>query len=180
MKTIRIFISSPGDAGTGRERAREVVESLGHRNARRFHLKPILLEDLPLQPDISFQKGIDLNLPTHGSRLRSPMGAAILKYDGSRYRSGTERELDLMLNDRVQSGGRRPYLIDYTRQDEATFYGGLRGKYTADKEADILKKGRVESFTKGEIYDSETQTNILPRFDRPSTSIIFRERFNAL
>jgi hypothetical protein len=39
--------------------------------------------------------------------LGSPVGALIRRKDGSEYRSGTERELDLMLCAREASGGVR-------------------------------------------------------------------------
>lgn len=112
MQTIRIFISSPGDVAQERERASQVIESLRRRYARKFHLIPIFWENLPLEPDMSFQQGIDLFLKNPGvdigvfilwSRLGSPLGAAIRKADGSTYLSGTEREFDLMTQARAQS-----------------------------------------------------------------------------
>lgn len=57
MKTLRIFISSPGDVSEERDRAKQVVESLRRRYAGKFILKPLLWEELPLQPDMSFQQG---------------------------------------------------------------------------------------------------------------------------
>src|SRR5690348_12496856 len=98
MKTVRIFISSPGDVAEERDRARQVVEQLRRRYAGQFDLKSILWEDLPLQADMSFQQGIDTVLSKEQgfdiavfilwSRLGSPLGALILKPDGSTYRSG--------------------------------------------------------------------------------------------
>ncbi len=55
MQTIRIFISSPGDVAQERERASQVIESLRRRYAWKFHLIPIFWENLPLEPDMSFQ-----------------------------------------------------------------------------------------------------------------------------
>ncbi len=48
MKTIRIFISSPGDVAVERERAKRVVESLRKRYAGRLALETVLWEYLPL------------------------------------------------------------------------------------------------------------------------------------
>ena len=92
MKTIRIFISSPGDVADERDRARQVVEQLRRRYARHFDLKAVLWEELPLQADMSFQQGIDLILSREQgvdiaililwSRLGSPVGPLIRKPDG--------------------------------------------------------------------------------------------------
>jgi ABC-type arginine transport system ATPase subunit len=185
MQTIRIFISSPGDVAIERERAREVVESLRRRYARAFHLKPVLWEDLPLQPDASFQQGIDVILSDQGadiaifilwSRLGSPTGKRILKDDGGEYRSGTERELDLMLKARTQTrdreGKSRPEILVYTRQDDASFAEALRSaRTTEDQKILLYQKELVENFIQETFHDAESKTNVgafFP-FDRPLT-----------
>ena len=150
MKTIRIFISSPGDVAEERERARQVVEQLRRRYAGQFDLKAVLWEDLPLHADTSFQQGIDAVLSRDRgldiaifilwSRLGSPLGSVIRKADGSAYRSGTEREFDLMLAARRQSGTDAPRIIVYTRRDEASFDERLRGKPTDEKNSLISQK----------------------------------------
>src|SRR2546426_10584153 len=113
MKTVRIFISSPGDVQEERDKARTVVAQLQRRYASRLKLVPVLWEDLPLQADMSFQQGIDVVLSEEQgidiavfvlwSRLGSPPGALTRNSGGSPYRSGTEREFDLMLQARQQS-----------------------------------------------------------------------------
>ncbi len=185
MQTIRIFISSPGDVAIERERAREVVESLRRRYVRAFHLKPVLWEDLPLQPDASFQQGIDVILSDKGadiaifilwSRLGSPTGKRILKDDGGEYRSGTERELDLMLKARTQTldreGKSRPEILVYTRQDDASFAEALRSARTTEDQKKLLyQKELVENFIQETFHDAESKTNVgafFP-FDRPLT-----------
>lgn len=62
MNPIRFFISSPGDVAEERDRAKQVVERLRHRYAGKCLLKPLLWEELPLGPDMSFPKGIDMVL----------------------------------------------------------------------------------------------------------------------
>jgi hypothetical protein len=59
MKTIRIFISSPGDVAEERERAKRVVESLRKRYAGRLTLETVLWEELPLTATMTFQEGIE-------------------------------------------------------------------------------------------------------------------------
>ena len=181
MKTIRIFISSPGDVAEERERARQVVESLRRRYVGRLNLEAVLWENLPLQADASFQEGIDTVLSAdHGvdiavfilwSRLGSPLGMRVLKEDGSGYRSGTEREFDLMLAARKQSGGERPLFLVYTRKDEATFEERLRGTTTDAKQQMIEQKRQVESFIAEEFHDRDSGHNLRAyhTFDRPTT-----------
>ena len=153
MQPLRIFISSPGDVLEERERAKDVVQSLRRRYARKFTLVPVVWEDLPLEPEMSFQQGIDLFLANPGvdvavfilwSRLGSPLGASIRKADGSAYRSGTEREYDLMIQARAQTrateGTARPRMIVYTRRDQSAFEARLRSKTTAQMEEMVSQK----------------------------------------
>jgi tetratricopeptide (TPR) repeat protein/energy-coupling factor transporter ATP-binding protein EcfA2 len=193
MKALRIFISSPGDVAEERDRARQVVEQLRRRYAGQFDLKAVLWEDLPLQADVSFQQGIDLVLSREQgvdiavfilwSRLGSPLGALIRKPDGSTYRSGTERELDLMLAARRQNQRRdpasdAPKILLYTRKDEASFDERLRGQSTDEKNQLIAQKKLVETFIQEEFHDATGGTNVRAyhSFDRPAT---FSQRLRA-
>ena len=188
MKTIRIFISSPGDVADERDRARQVVEQLRRRYARHFDLKAVLWEELPLQADMSFQQGIDLILSREQgvdiaililwSRLGSPVGPFIRKPDGSSYRSGTEREFHLIMNARRQSGTDTPKILIYTRQDEASFDERLRGKPTDEKDQLIRQKKLVESFIQEEFVDKATGTNVRAyhSFDQP---VAFSQRLRV-
>jgi WD40 repeat protein len=181
VKPLRIFISSPGDVIEERDRARSVVEELRRRYAGRLDLVPVLWEDLPLQADMSFQQGIDVVLSEERaidiaifilwSRLGSPQNAALHRPNGSPYRSGTEREFDLMLHARTRSGGVRPNILVYTREDDASFDERLRGLSLTDKEDLIQQRKLVESFIREEFQDAETKLNIRAyhSFDRPTT-----------
>lgn len=191
MRTIRIFISSPGDVAEERDRARRVIEGLRRRYSRHFYLKPVLWEDLPLQADASFQQGIDLVLSHERgidiaifvlwSRLGSALGPLIKKDDGSEYRSGTERELDLMLaakNNSIETGKPRPALLVYTRSDDNSFVERLRNEPTSELENLVAQKKLVESFVREEFDDAESRHNLRAyhRFDTPSS---FSERLRA-
>lgn len=181
MKTLRIFISSPGDVAEERDRARQVVEGLRRRYAGQFHLEPVLWENLPLQADMSFQQGIDLVLSQdHGidiavlilwSRLGSPLGVSIRKQDGSQYRSGTERELDLMLTARKQSGGNRPALMVYTRRDDTSFDERLRGRPVQEQREMVAQKELVQQFIEEEFHEDGSGHNVRAyhSFDRPTS-----------
>ncbi len=178
--TLHIFISSPGDVGEERERARQVVEQLRRRYAGQFDLKSVLWEDLPLHANMSFQQGIDLVLSNNGgihvaifilwSRLGSPLGHSIRKADGSVYRSGTERELDLMVAaQRLSQIG--PKVLVYRRQDSASFDERLRGR-TTDEQADLIaQKMLLEAFIQETFQNAADGSNAraIHNFDNPGS-----------
>lgn len=188
LRTIRILISSPGDVAEERDRAHQVIDSLRRRYVKRFLLKPLLWEDLPLQLDASFQQGIDFLLSKEEgvdiaifilwSRLGSAVGPLIKDKDGREYRSGTERELDLMLEARKRSGGWRPAVLAYTRQDETCFEERLRGRPTTEKEDLIAQKKLVEEFITHNFSDQEHghNTRAFHMFNRP---VKFSQRLRA-
>ena len=169
-KTIHIFISSPGDVAVEREKARKVVEALQKRYAGRLNLETVLWEDLPLGANTSFQQGIDLVLSDQNgvdiavfilwSRLGSPLGAAIRKPDGSEYRSGTEREFDMMLSAREQSPDDRPELLVYVRNDDQHFKSELMERKPDEIEEMIRQRKLAEQFVQEQFHDSETGTNL--------------------
>ncbi|HMO15164.1 MAG TPA: PQQ-binding-like beta-propeller repeat protein [Pirellulaceae bacterium] len=184
MKTIRIFISSPGDVQEERERARGVVHQLRRRYAGRLELQALLWEELPLQADMSFQQGIDMVLSEKGvdiavfilwSRLGSPTGPLLTGEQGRIYRSGTEREWDLMLKarERCQREGSplRPAIIVYTRRDDASFVERLRLRNDEERSREMEQKRLVSQFIQEEFRDSETGTNLRAyhSFDQPTT-----------
>ena len=131
MQTIRIFISSPGDVGEERDKAKRVIDELQRHYGSGVRLLPVLWEDLAIPATASFQEGIDFILSAGHrvdvavfilwSRLGTPLGPCITKPDGSAYRSGTEREFDLMLAAFRQSGEKMPVILAYTRRDDAGF-----------------------------------------------------------
>jgi WD40 repeat protein len=170
MRTVRIFISSPADVQEERQKARQVVEQLQRRYNGRLKLVPLLWEELPLQADMSFQQGIDLVLSDEQgvdiavfilwSRLGSPLGALVRKTDGSLYRSGTEREFDLMVQAREQSGGRKPALLAYVRQDEAGFKRIMSDRALPDLESLLHQRKLVDQFIQERFHDAASGANV--------------------
>ena len=166
MQVIRIFISSPGDVSVERQKASLVIAQLQQLYGSRIRLIPVLWEDMPLPATSSFQEGIDLVLSAeHGidiavfilwSRLGSPVGGAIRKADDTAYRSGTEREFDLMLAARFRSGGRRPYCLAYVRDDDTGFKQRLTEARRSDEMAQLVEQRRlVEGFIDGRFRDAQ-------------------------
>ncbi len=124
--TLRIFLSSPGDVQEERDKARLVIDDLQRDYGVR--LLPVLWEDMALPATGSFQETIELILHQEPisiavfilwSRLGTPLNDRVTRQDGSPYRSGTEREFDLMLAAFEQSNRQRPVISAYAREDEA-------------------------------------------------------------
>lgn len=167
-RKIRIFISSPGDVHEERDCARAVIQQLQRHFAAAIELQPLFWEDLPLQPDTSFQQGIDCVLSdTEGvdiavfilwSRLGSPIGGMTRKSDGTPYRSGTEREFDLMMAARKASNGNRPAMLFYKRDDPYTFARNLGNVVVTSDEAgsEMIQQLRLaKDFIREQFHDDQ-------------------------
>ena len=134
MKTIRIFIGSPGDVEEERSKVRKVVNTLQREFEDNMTLKLVTWEDMALSAANSFQVGIEDKLRTQDPvdiaififwwKLGSPPTEAITRRDGTPYRSGTEREFDFML-ELVEQNQRNlregPEMLVYFRQDDSGF-----------------------------------------------------------
>jgi formylglycine-generating enzyme required for sulfatase activity len=162
-RTVRILISSPGDVNAERDGAKRVVEGL-RRLYPGIDLLAVLWEELALPATASFQESIDYLLEREPvdiavfiiwSRLGSPLGAAVTRDDGKPYRSGTEREFDLMLTAFQQSGCKRPVMLAYVRDDDAKFRELLTSCATEDLEDLISQRKLAESFVREQFHDDQ-------------------------
>ncbi|MDG2222409.1 MAG: SUMF1/EgtB/PvdO family nonheme iron enzyme [Rubripirellula sp.] len=161
--TIRIFISSPGDVIEERNGAKRVIEGL-QRLYPMARLQAVLWEDLALTATASFQQTIDDLLEREPidiavfilwSRLGSPLGAGIARPDGTPYRSGTEREFELMLALYEQSGRKRPVILTYVRDDDAGFKQKL-ARSPKGKLAELIEQQQLaEGFIVEQFHDHE-------------------------
>lgn len=165
QKTLRIFISSPGDVAEERDKARAVIESL-QRHYPEVVLKPILWEELPLPATATFQQTmeyvleqepIDIAIFILWSRLGTPLGPPLTREDGSPYRSGTEREFDLMLQAFEQSGRQRPIILAYSRSDkgDVEFHKALSKHPSHQWESLIEQRKLAESFVREQFTDAQ-------------------------
>ncbi len=163
-RLIRVFISSPGDVTRERKIARDVIDSLRPEFSRHFDIESVLWEDHPLKVSASFQEGIDAILKTKPidvavfilwSRLGTPLHSNIVKADGSNYRSGTEREFDLMYRAWRESGEKRPQILAYARDDRHTFLDQLKN---VDEEAEQdarLQRDLAKLFLRERFVDED-------------------------
>lgn len=96
MKTIRLFISSPGNVVRERQIAERVVARLNVEFAGRVRLDPYFWEYEPMRLDRNFEDQIpptsefDLLICILWSRLGTPLKGS----DGREWASGTEYEVD--------------------------------------------------------------------------------------
>jgi WD40 repeat protein len=160
---VRIFISSPNDVKEERDAARLVIDNLQQRYAD-VKLETVFWEDLPLPATASFQESIDFLLKKKPidiaifvlwARLGTPLGPQVSRADGSRYRSGTEREFDLMLAAYEQSGEKkRPIIFAYTREDNEEFIERLKTFPQSEWDEMILQSKLANDFIREHFRDA--------------------------
>ncbi|MEZ4414228.1 MAG: tetratricopeptide repeat protein [Gemmatimonadota bacterium] len=119
MKSLRIFVSSPGDVGAERSLAHRVVARLQNEFAGRARLEAVLWEHEPLVATSTFQTQIvrpsetDITICILWSRLGTRLPAEFVRPDGRRYASGTEFEFEDAVQGLRRSG--RPELLVYRK-----------------------------------------------------------------
>ena len=99
-RTLKVFISSPGDVIPERRIAKRIMQKLNEEFVGKISFVPILWEEEPLLASETFQAQIeaphetDLYLGILWSRIGSPLPESILRPDGTRYDSGTAFEFE--------------------------------------------------------------------------------------
>ena len=127
MKTLRLFISSPGDVGREREMARRVIGRVEARFAGRVRLEPYFWEHEPMrttrgdfQAQIPEPADFDLFICILWSRLGSRLHPGkYTRADGTPYASGTEYEFESAVRSFEAKG--RPDLLVYRRKETPLF-----------------------------------------------------------
>jgi tetratricopeptide (TPR) repeat protein len=123
QKTLRIFISSPGDVGQERLIATRVIERLQSEFALFFRLEPILWEHEPLRATAHFQEQIvppsqtDITVCILWSRLGTRLPENFRREDGTSFSSGTEWEFEDAARAYREKGV--PDLLVYRKTSEA-------------------------------------------------------------
>ena len=158
VRTLRIFISSPGDVGQERLIAARVIERLQGEFAGYVSLEPILWEHEPLRASSHFQDQIvppsetDIVICILWSRLGTRLPGQFHRPDGSSYASGTEWEFEDALESFRTRG--TPDLMVYRKtaeprasmSDEGALMQRLQQKKALDAFIDHWFGNPVDSF----------------------------------
>lgn len=168
MKTLKIFISSPGDVFEERALAGRVIERIQGEYVGRLVLEPVLWEHEPLVATSTFQHQIvnpsdtDVVVAILWSRLGTPLPAQFRRADGTRYESGTEYEFELAIEGFRRTG--RPDLLVYRRtappsvrlDDEKDLMSRLAQKKKLDEFCDKWFHDRAEGTVTAAFHPFES------------------------
>jgi tetratricopeptide (TPR) repeat protein len=119
LKTLRFFISSPGDVFEERAIASRVIERLQSEYIGKVVLEPVLWEHEPLVATSTFQHQIvkpsdtDVVIAILWSRLGTRLPKEFVRPDGSRFESGTEFEFEEAIEGFRKTG--KPDLLVYRK-----------------------------------------------------------------
>jgi tetratricopeptide (TPR) repeat protein len=119
LKTLRFFISSPGDVFEERAIANRVIERLQSEYIGKVVLEPVLWEHEPLLATSTFQHQIvkpsetDVVVAILWSRLGTRLPREFVRDDGTRFESGTEYEFEEALAGYQKNG--KPDMLVYRK-----------------------------------------------------------------
>ena len=125
LKTLRVFVSSPGDVTEERLIARRVIGRLEAQFGDVLHLEPIFWEHEPLLATASFQEQIprpsetDIAIAILWTRMGTTLPGHIRRPDGSAYSSGTEFEFEDAVEGFRRNG--KPELLVYRKTAPAAW-----------------------------------------------------------
>jgi tetratricopeptide (TPR) repeat protein len=121
VRTIRIFVSSPGDVQLERQKAAEVVERIQGEVSAHAKVVPYFWEHEPMLATKDFQENIpspaefDIVICILWSRLGSRLHSKHRRHDGTAYQSGTEFEFEEAVRGWRETNGERPDILVYRR-----------------------------------------------------------------
>jgi len=147
MKTVRIFVSSPGDVGAEREKVREIFDRLQVEFSGLLNIAPYFWEHEPMRADTDFQTQIeppskfDLFVCLLWARLGSRLHPRLhRKPGGGEYASGTEYELLDALEGFRRSNA--PEVLIYKRKGDPV----IPAKPKEERERILAQYDALESF----------------------------------
>ena len=121
MKTVSIFVSSPGDVRQERQTAERVIARLKTQMIERVTVKAYFWEHEPMHAGADFQSQIpppaesDVFVGILWSRLGTRLHSLHARPDGRPYQSGTEYEFENALEHYRVSATKTPRLLIYRR-----------------------------------------------------------------
>jgi len=153
LRSLRVFVSSPGDVAEERLIARRVIGRLEAQFGDVLHLEPLFWEHEPLLATASFQEQVprtseaDIAIVILWSRIGTALPGHIRRPDGSSYSSGTEFEFEDAVDGFRRNG--KPELLVYRKTAHPTWPGddGLAAQRVAQKIAldQFIEKWFVDS-----------------------------------
>jgi tetratricopeptide (TPR) repeat protein len=174
MRTLRIFISSPGDVVEERTLTKRVLERLKGEFSGRITLEPIFWEHEPLLATDTFQGQIvrpsetDIVVAILWSRLGTRLPAEFKRADGSRYSSGTEYEFEEAVAAHKRQG--RPDLLVYRKTADPVV--SLKDKKTLLEK--LSQKEALDAFF-GKWFQDEAEGTLIAAFHPFERSSDFEE-----
>jgi tetratricopeptide (TPR) repeat protein len=177
LKTLRFFISSPGDVFEERAIASRVIERLQSEYIGRVVLEPVLWEHEPLVATATFQAQIvkpsdtDVVISILWSRLGTKLPEQFRRADGSRYESGTEYEFEEAIEGFRSNG--KPDLLVYRK----TAPPSVRLDDERDLMERLSQKKRLDVFIEKWFHDKAEGTLVAAfhPFESPSDFEILLE-----
>ncbi|AEG00457.1 AAA family ATPase [Methylomonas methanica] len=155
-KTLRIFISSPGDVGEERLLTHHIIKRLQAEFANKIALESIFWEQEPLLATADFQTQVpaaskaDIAVFVLWSRLGTPLSAEqCSRPDGSRYNSGTEYEFEDAIKAFRQHGS--PSILVYRKTADPV----TPLKTKEEVLARLAQKDALDAFIERWFIDSE-------------------------
>ncbi len=145
LRTLRVFISSPGDVAEERVIARRVIGRLDSQFGELLHLEAVFWENAPLVATASFQEQLaspshtDVTIVILWSRLGTALPSHIRREDGSAYASGTEFEFEDAVAGFKRFG--KPRLLVYRKTAATTETSDLKSLEDA-----VRQKQAMEGF----------------------------------
>ena len=131
MKSIRIFISSPGDVANERQIAGKVIERIQGRYWSLIRIEDVFWENEAMRATATFQDEIDdpadceIVIGIIWTKMGSPLPERFKKIDGSSHANGTEWEIERAITafeDKIEAGADPestfPNVVVYRRREK--------------------------------------------------------------
>ena len=154
LKTVRIFVSSPGDVQSERDIAERVIQSLSGEFAGRLRVEGFFWEYEPMVVTKDFQDQIprpssfDIVVCILWSRLGSRLHTKHHRPDGTLYSSGTEYEFEDAAAANLERG--EPEILLYVNRTPPS----LQARTRPEREEAFRQIGALEDFLERWTHDA--------------------------
>ena len=187
MKTLQVFISSPGDVYEERAIANRVIDRLQGEYIGRLVLEPVLWEHEPLVATSTFQQQIvkpsetDIVIAILWSRLGTRLPKDFTRPDGTRYKSGTEYEFEEAIEGFRKNG--KPDLLVYRKMappsvrldDEKELMERLAQKKSLDEFVDKWFHDRAQGTLKAAFHAFDSPSDFETLLENHLHKLVERE-----